>query len=528
MYTLFQRTASTPKADWLERVGSHSLGLFHMAMGKTYHVTPKMHFTHQERSLHQRVCACIAIILLAPVVLLLALVGCLAYTLSKTHAILETKLRQQIQHVLDIQKRKASPNWKQEQEQAAICLQKHIRGYLERKNFLSRSLFPRYKDVCGVIEHHPNRVSKIPAGKASHPVFAPENMSEIIAKQSGTKLAKHRFHNMRRVRKLCAKLGLSKLMIPKARLFHSFLIEERLPITPSTYANLAIYQANPQLFDQAIKELLQLCTRMTFLDLFGSMDHPFQHVPGMKRYVRYDNIPMTVINGKGHLVLVDLEDITMEPQKDPVEMLVQIFPLHADLIKTEAQRLGIKFDKEKVYQLQQSSLNALSFFLHNHAKRIRHLNIDPKKNPKPKFHLNEQQLKELGQRIQEKMSEELRYYNAGETITLEMAKQLAKVTIQALEKELGYRHEAKKEKFKNRPATWANVLEIRSPIFNVDSAVLSEIANSMTTISDERRQSMAFSCLKQALSFLVSEGFIYFYSLRYYTRQQAHLAWVRY
>lgn len=142
-------------------------------------------------------------------------------------------------------------------------------------------------------------------------VYLPKEMPEVVLKSSGRTEAIKRFHQMQEVRSILDSQNSSHLIIPKVNLCQEFLIEQRLPINADSYYNMGLYLSQPELFDEAVRELTRLFSRIYLSDLVNWQINPLRNIEGVEDFVRYDNLPMYVIeeNGKkkGKIGLIDLE-----------------------------------------------------------------------------------------------------------------------------------------------------------------------------------------------------------------------------
>lgn len=241
-------------------------------------------------------------------------------------------------------------NQVQKKLNAPVVLQKHIRGYLVRKSHLSPRLYPQYLAQCEQVTADDRSMLQARGGQTR--VYLPEAMPGVVLKQSGREGAIARFHQMQQVRSVLKEQNSSHLIIPKASLCQNFLVEERLPINIDNYHNMATYMMQPQLFDEAVREMTRLFSRIPISDLVSHQINPLAHLPGVNNLVRYDNLPLYIVeeNGqkKGKIGLIDLEH-TNEPGTG-FEDLARIFPYHLDIIKEELEALGIAvFDDSSLH-----------------------------------------------------------------------------------------------------------------------------------------------------------------------------------
>lgn len=246
-------------------------------------------------------------------------------------------------------------NYVSSEDHAAIKIQAICRGYVARKAFLPRADFAKYKPLCDRITSGETlSVSTAAAGKTN--VFLPQELPNFALKQSGQIIAANRFHKMQQVRPLLQKLGCTNLIIPKARLCGEFLVEERLPIPPSSYENIALYVKNPIAFDDAIKQLVRLFSKAYLPYLVGDQVYRGKDahlllgpIPGVSQYVRYDNLPLYIEHHNGNPVgkigLIDLERFENEPNKKALCVIARIFPLHAEVILKEAKACNLSVEE---------------------------------------------------------------------------------------------------------------------------------------------------------------------------------------
>ena len=252
---------------------------------------------------------------------------------------------------------------------AANVIQKHVRNYLLRKGILSNACIPEYKLLCN--RQAVNGMDEAKGGKTH--VYLPASHSAIVLKASGND-CKDRLNKMREVRQTINELECSHLIIPKAISFNGFLIEDRLPINTNSFHNMHHYTSSPNLFDNAVKEMVRLSSKYYLSDLVNSQRIPLGHIADVNDFVRYDNIPLYLVteNGqtRGVIGLIDLEHITTAVNGEALPSLVRIFPLHSQLIKTEAARLGMTFDDD---ELQAAELKGNKYLQVGYLNHLNHL-----------------------------------------------------------------------------------------------------------------------------------------------------------
>jgi len=222
----------------------------------------------------------------------------------------------------------------------APIIQKYIRGYLARKPYLPLHLYKHYKIECDRV--YGSESQSIPKAKGGQTkVYLPIKMPQLVLKHSGQKNARSRFHQMQEVSSILKSQNSKCLIIPKANLCGDFLVEQRLPINVDSYHNMGLYLSDPSAFNDAVRELTRLFSRLYLSDLVSYQLMPLGHIHGVGDFVRYDNLPLYLVeeDGKkvGKIGLIDLEHIEKGPNPRGLETLVRIFPLHLSIIKEEAR-----------------------------------------------------------------------------------------------------------------------------------------------------------------------------------------------
>ncbi|NGX43820.1 MAG: hypothetical protein K940chlam7_02125 [Chlamydiae bacterium] len=324
------------KADFGEKVGNIGLGLLRIGFGKTVNVekitSGSNIFATKSHSTLAKIAAVALFILALPITALLAGIGCIGIACSNSHS--------QICNLYS--DRSNTP-----EEKAAVALQKYIRGHLARKPLLPSSLFPQYHAQCEKAKG-PESSSMPQALGGKTRVYLPKEMPEVVLKSSGRKDAIKRFHQMQDVRSILDSQNSTHLFIPKASLCGNFLVEQRLPINVDSYHNMGLYLSQPQLFDEAVREMTRLFSKIYLSDLVSYQNNPLGHIADVGDFVRYDNLPLYIEENKGKkegkIGLIDLEHMQNSPSPKGLETLVRIFPLHLDVIKEEAKNLKMKIN----------------------------------------------------------------------------------------------------------------------------------------------------------------------------------------
>ncbi len=233
--------------------------------------------------------------------------------------------------------------------EAATTIQKCFRGHLARKGYLSTPSYSAYSKQVQKAASPETDMERAQGGKTR--VYLPIDMPEVVLKKSGRAHAITRFHQMQDVRSTLSAQNSSHLTIPKAVLCGDFLVEARLPINIDRFHNMGIYIAEPHLFDEAVREMTRLFSKVYLSDLLSYQNHPINNIVGDT--VRYDNLPLYIEeqDGKrvGKIGLIDLEHMQNSPRldgyRDGFSTLARIFPYHAELIQEEALKLQMPVSK---------------------------------------------------------------------------------------------------------------------------------------------------------------------------------------
>lgn len=214
-------------------------------------------------------------------------------------------------------------------------------------------------------------ILKAKTGKT--PVYLLENVS-IVLKRSGIEFVQKRLAKIECVRSILDEQSSFHLIIPKAKIYGDFLIEERLPIHEDSYENMGVYLSHLQQFDQPVGELTRLFSKICIFDLVGFAPGPLGSIEGVKDDVRYDNLPLYIVekDGKkeGRIGLIDLEWLG-KPTPKGLEALARIFPFHLKVIKEEAIKLNMAFDDSLLEVTAERGRKFLRVGYSDHLKWLR-------------------------------------------------------------------------------------------------------------------------------------------------------------
>lgn len=227
------------------------------------------------------------------------------------------------------------------------------------------------KGICAkALGPESEAIPQADAGKTK--VFLPLEMPHLVLKYSRDQVAS-RLDLTTHMRARLNRLQCPDLVVPRAFARGDFLVEERLPITTDSYANMAIYLSNIRLFDAPVRQMTRLFSEVYLSDLLvSSSSNPLGHIEGVNNYVRYDNLPLYVVDNKAKFGLIDLEHIQYrKDHPEALPTLARIFPLHLDIIKDEAQKLGMKIDHEVLNKASEKGKKYLQFGYTDHLEWIK-------------------------------------------------------------------------------------------------------------------------------------------------------------
>jgi hypothetical protein len=273
------------------------------------------------------------------------------------------------------------PDDQSQKNSTATIIQSIWRGHVARINVaktrrqvLSNALLERakpYIDVAGSLRDVPK------ASVGNTTVYLPIGLP-IVLKASGSPANQKRFEQMQQAREICEKNGFTSLVIPKARVYGTFIVESRLPISRhDTKEQIGLYVENRDLFTAAVKEFTEFLCRSKLSDLLGSS--PYGRLAGVASG-RYDNVPLYLEAGQGKIGLIDLESFSPDlPPRDVRHVFyacanaASLFPYHFEEILSVAKKFDLKME-ESLPQLAESRDGSLKLFkltYEDHAAFIR-------------------------------------------------------------------------------------------------------------------------------------------------------------
>lgn len=295
-------------------------------------------------------------------------------------------------------------------DKAARIIQRNVRPFLRRQGVLSSAALPDYKPLCDwdVLEEMPE------ADGGFTRVCLPVPYPEIVFKACHN--SEFRFTLTRIFRKELKEMGCSHLIVPRAIPVNSFLIEERLPITIDSLDNMRLYCSQPELFDEAVREMVKFSSKWDLTsDLLDIRNHPLSRNAEVEGFVRYDNLPLykVSIDGveQGRLGLIDLERISAAEPGDSLTSLARLFPLHHDIIREEADGNGIPYDDEALSTAVADGKKYLAVGYADHDRWLQEKNVSNNVEDW-KIELSQERMDQL-KKIVEK---ELLSMNEGKTI----------------------------------------------------------------------------------------------------------------
>ncbi len=220
-------------------------------------------------------------------------------------------------------------------------------------------------------------VVRAPSGGS--PVYLPAGCS-IVFKKAGMWHAGERLRKMVYLREILQSQGSTHLVIPQARVVQEFIAESKLPIDDDDYYNMNLYLSHLQLFDQPVREMTRLCSKVYFSDWVTYTLAPLGRIPHVEDLVRYDNFPFYLQNGKAYIGLIDTEDIDFCENPRSFTLLARVFPYHLHIIREELRKLDKDVDEEALEEAGQKGkiflkMGYIDFARWLHAKGISRVNL---------------------------------------------------------------------------------------------------------------------------------------------------------
>ena len=126
--------------------------------------------------------------------------------------------------------------------------------------------------------------------------------------------------------------------------------------------------------------------------------NPLGNIAGVGDFVRYDNLPMYIVEEDGRRVgkigLIDLEHMQEGPSSQGLETLVRIFPFHLDVIINEAKKLRMKVDEVSLEASAEKGRKYLQVGFIDHLKWLQQKGISTLVPPQP-FQVSSKRKEEL-------------------------------------------------------------------------------------------------------------------------------------
>ncbi|WP_257615540.1 hypothetical protein [Chlamydia suis] len=305
-------------------------------------------FSTKVVSICTQICCIIATILLAPIILLMALAGIIAYNCSTSY--------QQTKALFSkwLCNSKNAFEAFQEKTKPIITLQKHLKGFLIRKPLLNRALFSQYKTVCekinsGLLDNIDciNRDGKIS--------YIAKELPFLIFKKVGAQQAKQHIQKNVALNACLTNAAVRHIQILPASAYQDFLIEQKA-FGQGPLDTLITYQVRPQSFDAIVKDLFKLFQTHYFPELFYKPKH-FRDLPYNHFLLNFQQPRSSDPKTNPRLYLTDISEIRKQPTPNLVEKLISLFPQHGDLICEEAVKYRIPIPSKEVVDVLQKQGN---------------------------------------------------------------------------------------------------------------------------------------------------------------------------
>ncbi len=305
-------------------------------------------FSTKVVSICTQICCIIATILLAPIILLMALAGIIAYNCSTSY--------QQTKALFSkwLCNSKNAFEAFQEKTKPIITLQKHLKGFLIRKPLLNRALFSQYKTVCekinfGLLDNIDciNRDGQIS--------YIAKELPFLIFKKVGAQQAKQHIQKNVALNACLTNAAVRHIQILPASAYQDFLIEQKA-FGQGPLDTLITYQVRPQSFDAIVKDLFKLFQTHYFPELFYKPKH-FRDLPYNHFLLNFQQPRSSDPKTNPRLYLTGISEIRKQPTPNLVEKLISLFPQHGDLICEEAVKYRIPIPSKEVVDVLQKQGN---------------------------------------------------------------------------------------------------------------------------------------------------------------------------
>lgn len=299
-------------------------------------------------SIGKQICCIIATILLAPIILLMALAGIIAYNCSTSY--------QQTKALFSkwLCNSKNAFEAFQEKTQPIITLQKHLKGFLIRKPLLNRALFSQYKTVCEKINS--DLLDNIDCINRDGQIsYIAKELPFLIFKKVGAQQAKQHIQKNVALNACLTNAAVRHIQILPASAYQDFLVEQKA-FGQGPLDTLITYQVRPQSFDAIVKDLFKLFQTHYFPELFYKPKH-FRDLPYNHFLLNFQQPRSSGPKTNPRLYLTGISEIRKQPTPNLVEKLISLFPQHGDLICEEAVKYRIPIPSKEVVDVLQKQGN---------------------------------------------------------------------------------------------------------------------------------------------------------------------------
>lgn len=512
------------QADSKEKIGNFCLGILRLGMGNTrlvenfcddnYSILGAI-VSSQKNTYHiaLRVAAIVLFIIAYRIMIPLSLIGFIA-----------TKCSNSYQKVSD--------------------------SYAKKKQYhLPTDLFLK---SCHILDKQStDGIPRAQGGKTQ--VFLPVDVAEVVLKNSGECSGRMRLGQMLWIRSILDSQNSSNLIIPKASQHGYFLIEERLPIKVDSYHNMQLYISNPKLFDDAVREMTRLFSKVYLGDLLTYQLIPLGHIEGVEDFVRYDNLPLYISekNGekKGKIGLIDLEHIKEGVNSESLTTLARIFPYHLDIIKEEAQKLNMTIDDKSLDSSVEKGKKYLQVGYIDHLEWLKKKDLLAEKNLHS-FEISSERMTMITSVVEKELLEFHEGKNAlskkrpsyvenpapgllkenPKDLAKELAPSISELIIKNIQTQIEIKRKEDLSKT-GKSLTESDIISLRSPVLdrcelgqNVKKLMESKVKSKMGPFELSDMVEQLISVITQEL---VKGGELFYFDPAYYTQGHNH-CWIRY
>ncbi len=238
-----------------------------------------------------------------------------------------------------------------------IKIQKFLRRSLRRLQAKKRELL---FEQARLLTRQPEKLASLPRAQqdAAKRVYLPDELPLVLKYKHNDEISASIFKKMGQARKMVRKKGYRHLVIPRAQVYDSFIIEHRLPVRNHEHnekLQIDFYLDHQEQLTEAIKDFT------SFLCQAGGI------VLNLGRK-KYDHVAMYLEGGVGKIGLMNLTHffpIPEELQKTLSSLhnvcidAIQLFPYHLETILAVAKSFNSDIERHALQELKETKEQVL-------------------------------------------------------------------------------------------------------------------------------------------------------------------------